>query len=240
MNEVRDLFCEHQGTKLNGKIALPSDPGPHPTVMLMYSAMGLTEFVVDRITRLAEQGYIAIATDMYGGGIGFNSTEREAVGPYFSQFLNDPQLLRSRVVHWFDFIKALPEVDPSRISAVGYCFGGRCVLELARSGAEAKSVVSFHGLLSTESPAKVNKIKAKVAVYTGGKDPYAPIEQVDAFREEMNIANADYQITLFSDAYHSFTDPEANEPESSGMQFDPLAEQLSWNGMLVLLKATMG
>jgi dienelactone hydrolase len=240
INKTRDLICTHAGVTLKGKMALPTRPGPHPTVVVMHTGLGLTEFIVERITHLAQLGYAAIATDMYGDGANFSMDNKSDAGVYFAQFLDNHTLLRSRVVHWFEHIKNLPEVDASRLAAVGYCFGGQCALELARSGADVKAVVSFHGLLNTESPAQIDQVSAKIAVYTGGKDPHVPRQHLDAFRAEMDNAQADYQITLFSNVFHSFTDPNADQTKNKGTQYDALATQLSWDGMLTLLNATIG
>lgn len=240
MSKIRDLICIHEGVKLKGKMALPAGPGPHPALIVMHSGLGLSDFMVERITRLAEAGYVAIAPDMYGDGVSFSMENKAGAGIYFSQFLDDPVFLRSRVQHWFAHVKSLPEVDASRLAAMGYCFGGQCALELARSGADIKAAISFHGLLNTKFPAKPDQISAKVAIYTGGRDPHVPQQQVNAFREEMNTARADYQITLFSHAYHSFTDPGANQAETEGMQYDSLATRMSWQGMLILVNETIG
>ena len=151
----------------------------------------------------------------------------------------DPHLVRGRVAAWFELLKARPEVDPGRIGAIGYCFGGQCVLDLARSGADVKVVVSYHGLLQTALPAPPGGIKAQIVVYSGAKDPYVPREVVSAFQDEMLAAEARWQITVFGEAYHSFTDPDAGQMGLPGLAHDPLAERLSWAGTEILLESLL-
>jgi dienelactone hydrolase len=205
--------------------------------MVMHNAHGLGPQVRDAALKLAQQGYLALATDMYGGGTFHEnpSAAGESLGPLWK----NPQLLRSRVVAWFDWLQARPEVAPDRIAAIGYCFGGQCVLELARSGADVKAVVSFHGILTTSMPAQAGAVRAQVAVYTGAEDPYAPRKHVDDFQDEMQSAGVRWQITSFGRCYHAFTDANirANLP---GLAYDPIATEVSWAGTLALLKTALG
>jgi dienelactone hydrolase len=154
--------------------------------------------------------------------------------------LNPPQRLRARAAAWYEYLKTRQEVDPQRIAAIGFCFGGQCVLELARSGADVKAVVSYHGLLSTSLPAMPGAIQGHVAIYTGAKDPYAPAEHVRALQEEMAAAGAHLQITVFSEACHAFTDPNAGAIGRDGLAYDPIADRVSWAGTMALLEATIG
>jgi len=204
--------------------------------MVMHNAHGLGPQVCDSARRLAQQGYVALATDMYGGGV-FHA-EPAAAGDSLGPLWKNPQLLRSRVVAWYELLKARPEVSAGRIAAVGYCFGGQCVLELARSSADVKAVVSFHGILTTSMPAQPGAVTAQVAVYTGAEDPYAPLGQVDDFRDEMQAAGAAWQIMSFGRCYHSFTDPHQSTT-LPGLAYHPIADQVSWAGTLALLKAVL-
>ncbi|HEX7871650.1 MAG TPA: dienelactone hydrolase family protein [Sphingobium sp.] len=237
MGEVMAVSLTHDGADLVGQMALPDGAGPHPGVLVIHNAHGLGPQMVERAQLLAAQGYAAIAVDMYGGGIYYPVPEQ--AGGSFMAVAGSPPRLRGRVNAWLDLLKARPEVDAARVAAIGYCFGGMCVLELARSGAEARAVISYHGILKTQSPAEPGAVKAKVAVYTGGKDPYAPREDVTALEDELIAAGADYQITTFGEAQHSFTDPKAAEMGRPGIAYDAMAARMSWAGTLELLKAVL-
>jgi dienelactone hydrolase len=238
MTELHALAFDHDGVELVGQMAVPESPGPHPAVMVMHTGLGLGEMMRERARRLAQLGYVAVATDMYGGGVDYH-TDPKSGGSLMKDLLTPPQRLRARAVAWYEQVKARPEVDPQSVAAIGFCFGGQCVLELARSGADVKAVVSFHGLLSTSMPAASGAVHGEVAIYTGAKDPYAPAEHVKALQEEMAAAGAHFQITVFSDAYHAFTDPNADAMGRDGIAYDPIADRVSWAGTVALLEATI-
>ncbi len=238
MTELRAIAFDHDGVKLVGQMAVPQQPGPHPAVMVMHTALGLGELMREKVRRLAQLGYVAVATDMYGGGVDYHPDPKTG-GTLMKDLLTPPQRLRARAVAWYEHLKTRPGVDPQNIAAIGFCFGGQCVLELARSGVEVKAVVSFHGLLSTTMPAVPDAIRGLVAVYTGGKDPYAPAEHVTGLQQEMTAAGARFQITVFSDAAHSFTDPNAGAMGREGIAYNRIADQVSWAGTVALLEATL-
>jgi len=166
-------------------------------------------------------------------------TDPKAGGALMVDLVSVPQRLRARAGAWYEALKARPEVDPRRVAAIGFCFGGMCVLELARSGVDVKAVVSYHGLLTTAISAAPGAIQGPVAIYTGAKDPYATLEQVEAVRQELTSAGARHQITVFSEAYHAFTDPQADSMGRPGIAYDALADRVSWAGTLALLEATI-
>jgi dienelactone hydrolase len=146
------MAFEHDGVELVGQMAVPEKPGPHPAVMVMHTALGLGEMMRERVRRLARLGYVAVSTDMYGGGVDYRSDPKSG-GTLMQHLLTPPERLRARAAAWYEQLKARPEIDPQKVAAIGFCFGGLCVLELARSGADVKAVVSYHGLLSTSMPA---------------------------------------------------------------------------------------
>jgi dienelactone hydrolase len=232
---VEPIHIDHDGTTLCGVIALPAQDRPAPGVLVFPTAFGLGEQMQVVAGRLADQGFTAIAVDMFGGGTYTeNQKELEAIIPA----LWGTELARARSAAWLGALKARPEVDASRTAAIGYCFGGQCVLELARSGADLIAVASFHGILSTSWPARSGELKAHVAVYTGAKDPHAPAADVAQLRDELTAAGASWQITEFGQAYHAFTDPEAQSPDQ-GRAYDPLADRVSWASMFELLGTTL-
>jgi dienelactone hydrolase len=234
MTGVQTISHHHEGADLQGQLATPAGPGPHPAVLVMHNALGLGHHMKDVARRLAEQGYIALASDMYGGGVVHKDSQ--GAGSSLVPIMQVPGLLRARIVAWFEHFKTLPGVDTARMGAIGYCFGGQCVLELARSGADAKAVVSYHGLLTTTQKAVPGQVKAYAAVYTGARDPYAPYDQVQGLREELIAGGAPWQITEFGEVYHAFTDPDAGTTPIPGLGYDPLADKVSWAGTLALLE----
>jgi dienelactone hydrolase len=174
---------------------------------------------------------------MYGEGQLFSKSED--AGAPFMALQENPALLRGRILAGLEALRALPQVDAGRLGAIGFCFGGQCVLELARSGAEVRAVVSFHGLLKTRQPAQPGAVKAKVLVLTGAKDPYAPLDDVAGFQAEMTAAGADWQVTTYGEAWHAFTDPAAETKNVPGVRYDPLVDKLSWAQATAFLQETL-
>jgi dienelactone hydrolase len=242
MTQVQAFHCDHDGTKLEGLMARPDSAkagdGPFPTVMVMHSANGLRHQVRDTAEKLAALGYLAIATDMYGREIQAGS--QEGIHAEYANFCGDNQHnVRPRALAWLEAVRAHPEVDATRIAAIGYCFGGHCVLELARAGADLQLVVSYHGTLLTHARAEPGMVKCEVAAYCGAHDPFAPLDDVEALRRELADAGARYQITIFGEAAHSFTDPDAARMGMEGIRYDRMAHHMSWAGTLALLEETL-
>jgi dienelactone hydrolase len=237
MGETKVWEYEHEGVALRGELALPAGPGPHPGVLVMHDAHGFGRQTRERAQRLAEAGYVALATDMYGGGQRFDDPKDAA--PLFVDIQSSPERLRGRVHAGLEALLRAPGVDASRIGAIGFCFGGLCVLELARSGADVRGVVSFHGLLRTQRPAQAGQVKAKVVALCGGKDPYAPAEDIAAFQAEMIEAGVDWQATVYGEAWHAFTDPEADTFPVPGVRYDALVDRLSWAQTTAFLDAVV-
>jgi dienelactone hydrolase len=238
MIELKAFDYAHDGTALRGQLALPPGEGPHPGVLVMHNAHGLGDQPKERALRLAGAGYAALATDMYGGGRRFSSPEE--TGPPFAALMQDPRRVRARVVAGFEALRRLPGVDADRIGAIGFCFGGQCVLELARSGAAVRSVVSLHGLLRASAPARPGEVRAKVLAITGARDPFVPHADVEAFQSEMAEAGVDWQLTLYGEGWHAFTDSQADHfAPGRGVRHDPLLDQLSWAQAMAYLDATV-
>lgn len=232
MARLEEIHCEHEGLDLVGRLAVPQGSGPHPGVLVVHNAFGLGEQTCEIARRLASAGYAALAVDMYGGGA--YSEDSAVVGTFVAPLWGNSARLRARMDVWLAVLRQRSEVVAERIAAIGYCFGGQCVLELARGGADVRAVASFHGILSTDAPAAPGAVRAHVAVYTGARDPHAPRGDVEALRAEMEAAGADWQITEYGRAYHAFTDPGANTPQT-GRQYDALADRTSWASTLALL-----
>jgi dienelactone hydrolase len=139
--------------------------------------------------------------------------------------------MRRRVQLAVDEVRKLPQVDPEKIAAIGYCFGGGCVLELARNGSDVKGVVSFHGNLDTPTPEDIKNFKGKILVCHGADDPFVPMETVSTFITEMKNGKAHYEVDIFSGAVHSFTNPGAGNDNAKGSAYNPNADQRSWAAM---------
>jgi dienelactone hydrolase len=234
MPETQPIACNHDGTELEGFLVRPEGAGPFPAVMVMHSALGLRHMVRETAERLARLGYLAVCTDMYGKGAATGTPA--AAGSNYAALFADPERLRARTIAWFDAVTAHPLADPARIAAIGYCFGGKCVLELARSGADVKAVASYHGILTTHAAAEPGIIKGHVAAWCGLDDPYAPLDDIAALREELSAAGARYHVAEFSKVAHSFTDPDAAALGMPGIAYDAVADRVSWVGTLALLE----
>lgn len=234
MSEFEQIRCEHDGVPLAGFAARPASGEPRgPAVIAFPGASGGAARMRMTVTKLAELGYFAAAVSMYDTRED-TSTDLLA-GRQFMGLLETPDRLRARVGVWYEAFAALPGVDPERIAALGYCFGGKCVLELARSGADVKATVAYHALLQTHAPARPGEVRGFVAAYCAGRDPYAPAADIEALRSELTEAQVAHQITVFSEAEHAFTDPDAGSHGLEGIAYDPLSEQVSWAGTIALL-----
>ena len=201
---------------------------PRPGVLVVHEWMGHGPYARRRAEMLAKQGYTAFALDMYGKGVFAKDHEEAAklAGVYF----NDRAAMRRRATAGLEELKKLPYVDAKKLAAIGYCFGGTTVLELARMGADLKGVASFHGNLATPTPATETP-KAKIAVYQGADDAMT-MPAVPAFEDEMRKVKADWQFTAYGGAVHSFTVAEAGNDNSKGMAYNKEADERSWKSLL--------
>jgi dienelactone hydrolase len=199
-----------------------------PGVLVVHDWLGNGDYSKFRAEELAKLGYVAFAADIYGKGVRPKNAEEAA--KVASIYKNDRSLMRARVQAALDVLKSNALVTPDKIAAIGYCFGGTTVLELARSGADIAGVVSFHGGLDTTQPA-TNSIKAKVLALHGADDPFVPSEQVQMFQKEMNDAGADWQMVYYSGAVHSFTRKDAGDDKSKGVAYNEKADHRSWQAM---------
>ena len=200
-----------------------------PGVLVMPEAFGLGTQAKGRAERLAALGYVALAGDPYGNGLELNDLQ-EAI-KHAGALRADPAKFRQRARVALDKLASLPQVDASRLAAIGYCMGGTFALELARDGAPLKGVVSFHGGLETQRPAAAGQVKAKILVCHGAEDPFVPPAQVNAFAEEMNKAGADWQMISYGGTVHSFTNPAAGSVGNPGLAYHKLSDERSWKAM---------
>jgi dienelactone hydrolase len=205
-----------------------------PAVIIVHEWTGIGPYVKKRAKQIADLGYAAFAIDIYGKGI--RPTNAEDAAKEAAIYRNDRPLMRRRALAGLEQVKEFPFVDTNRIAAIGYCFGGGVVLEMARSGADLKGVVSFHGNLDTPNPEDTKSIKAKILVLHGADDPIVPMAQVLAFEKEMRAAKADWQLNIYGNAVHSFTNPDSGNDPSKGVAYNKQADQRSWDAMKLFLK----
>jgi dienelactone hydrolase len=198
-----------------------------PGVLVVHEWWGFGPYVKMRADMLAKLGYVAFAADMYGKGV--HADDHTQAAKLAGVFFNDRAAMRRRATAGLDQLKKLPNVDADKLAAIGYCFGGTAVLELARMGADLKGVASFHGNLATPTPA-AEKPKAKIAVFQGADDQMT-MPAVPAFEDEMRKAKADWQFTAYGGAVHSFTVAEAGNDNSKGMAYNKEADERSWKAL---------
>jgi len=199
-----------------------------PGVLVVHEAFGLGEHAMNRARMVAELGYVAFAADLFG--------DRRQVGPaelstVIGGLMANPGVLRQRAKAALASLAAQPQVDPSRLFAIGFCFGGTTVLELARAGCDLLGVVGFHSGLQTAAPAAAGAIRASILTLIGADDPIIPPEQRAAFEQEMRLAKADWQMVLYGNTVHSFTNPAADGKLMPGVLYDAEADRRSWLAM---------
>ena len=221
----------HDGeTVLEGHLAYDdASQIPRPGVLVVHEWKGLNDYAKKRAEQLAGLGYVALAVDMYGKGV--RAQTHDEAAKLSGVYRNDRPLMRRRILAGLEELKRHPQADPGRIAAIGYCFGGLTVLELARSGADVAGVVTFHGALSNPNPEDARNIKGKVLVLHGADDKFVSPEEVDAFKKEMDAAGADYTFIAYPGAVHGFTVPSAGNDPSAGMAYNAEADRKSWEAM---------
>jgi dienelactone hydrolase len=216
-------------TTLEGYLAYDdSISGKRPGVLVVHQWLGLTDYEKHRAEQLAQLGYVAFCADIYGKGVRPQNVSE--AGAQAGKYKNDRQLLRARVNAGLDELKKNKLVDASRVAAIGYCFGGTTVIELARSGANIAGVVSFHGGLDSSAPADGKNIKCKVLALAGADDPFQKPEDLAAFENEMRDSKVDWQIVFYGGAVHSFTQPDPGFV-NPGAKYNEKADRRSWTAM---------
>jgi dienelactone hydrolase len=221
------------GVTLKGYLAYDEHvKGKRPGVLVVHEWWGLNEYARKRARMLAELGYTALAVDMYGNGK--TATHPDDAAKFSSETMKDFDTAKARFLAAEDFLKKQPTVDPERIAAIGYCFGGGVVLNMARQGADLKGVASFHGSLAAVRPAEPGAIKAKIRVYTGADDKFVPPDAVAGFEKEMADAMADVKIVSYPGAVHGFTNPDATalgKKFNLPLAYNATADKESWEDM---------
>jgi dienelactone hydrolase len=231
----RALEYAHDGTPLEGYLAYDDAvDGQRPGVLVVHEWMGLGDYARRRADQLAGLGYAALAIDMYGKEV--RPKDHTEAAQTAGVYKENRTLMRARARAGLQALLAQPMVDAERVAAIGYCFGGTTVLELARAGEALDLVASFHGALATPTPAAPAAITARVLVLHGAEDTFVPADEVKAFKDEMRKAGADWTFVGFGGAVHSFTVPSAGSDPSKGMAYHARADRRSWEMLRAALQ----
>lgn len=219
------------GISFCGQLACPDaqDPavqGKVPGILIFPEAPGVGAHVIRRAAALAQLNYVALAADPHGDGVVFDDpkTMLESI----NELKGQPERLYRRLQAGLQALAQVPQVDPERIAVIGYCFGGWCALELARTGAALRGVGIFHGTLSSPQENSASQIRGKLLVCTGASDPLVPLEQVTGFSEEMSAVGLDWQVHLYGNTGHGFTSPEAGSNPRPGFGYSASSDSRSW------------
>jgi dienelactone hydrolase len=220
-----------QGVVMKGYLAYDENiRGKRPGVLVVHEWWGLNDYARKRAQMLAELGYAALAVDMYGDGR--VAMHPDDAGKFSSELMKNFEVAKARFLAAMDFLKQQPTVDSTRIAATGYCLGGGVVLNMARQGVDLKGVASFHGGLTAIKPAQAGMVKAKILVLNGAADKFTTQEQIEAFKQEMKSAGADFQFISYPDAMHSFTNPDADalgKKFNMPIAYNANADKKSWD-----------
>jgi dienelactone hydrolase len=237
MSKERPIPHEFDGEELESVFVGRRDGQSRPTVILIPTVMGVTDLEIGFGRQLVELGYNAFVADLFGKK--FRGAPRDTMFGEMTRLRSDRAALRSRMLHVLETARDLDEVENDRIVVAGYCFGGQCALDLARSGADIAAAVSFHGLFDPPGLAP-EKIKAKVVCYHGWDDPMVPPEKVVALGNELTQAGSDWQIHAYGHVGHGFTNPRASDLQIDGVAYNALAAERSWTSFINLLEELFG
>ncbi len=206
--------------------------GPRPGILISHAWSGRSDFEDGKANALTSLGYVAFSLDLYGKGVRGSSPEENSA--LMQPFLDDRAMLQQRLLVSLETLRAQTEVDASKIAAIGFCFGGLCVLDIARTGADLAGVVSFHGLFHAPGNTVGNTVNAKVLALHGWDDPMATPDNVLALSAEMTALGADWQLHAYGNTMHAFTNPAANDKDM-GTVYDASADKRSWIAMHTFL-----
>jgi len=232
-------YTDEQGTPLQGFVTYDDTlAGPRPGVLVIHDWRGLTDYTHTRAEMLAQLGYVAFAADIYGKGI-----RPQSIPEYIRQmtiYKGDRTLYRQRGRAAYQAFLKIPQLDPRRIAAIGYCFGGTGVVEMARDGLPLLGIVSFHGGLDSRPLTPGKTIQAKVLALCGADDPFEKPEDMAAFEQQLRENNVDYQIVSYGHAVHAFSDPGVDALNLPGAKYNAAADRRSWQAMRDFLAEIFG
>ncbi len=233
-----DIAYLVDGNRHIGHLVLDRDrTDERAAVLVCHEGPGLTDLARGIAARLAGLGYVAFALDYHGGG---KPLPREEMMPRLGALMGDPDRIRRLAQAGYDVLVGQPEVDRTRVAAIGYCFGGTMALEFARGGAPLRAVVGFHSGLGTKRPEDARHIAGSVLVHIGADDPMIPPQQRADFEAEMRAGEVDWRMCLYGGAQHSFTNPDAALAGMPGVVYDEATDRRSWRATLDLFDEVLG
>jgi len=237
---TQELQYWDKGLRLRGFLADGAAPArSRPGLLVVHEGLGLNAHITEQTERLAGLGYVALAADMFGERR--QARDLNEARALIGELRADPAKLRARGRAGLEALAGLPQVDRGRLAAIGFCFGGSVVLELARDGAPLRAAVSVHGVLATSAPAADGSVRASLLVLTGADDPLAPADEVTAFAEEMRAAKvADWQVISYGNVLHGFTNPSADGSILPSARYDARASARAWGAIATFLAETLG
>jgi dienelactone hydrolase len=231
--KTEDVNYEDAGVKLKGHLAWDDAvKEKRPAVLIVHEVWGLNDYARKRAEQLAKMGYVAFACDMYGEGKVFEHPDDAK--KMMAEIRANKEKWLARATAGIEVLRKNEKVDPKRIAAIGYCFGGSTVLELAFSGADLSAVVSFHGGLSV--PESTDKIKAKILICHGADDAFIPKETIEKLKAKLDAGKVSYKFIAYPGAVHSFTVPEADKHGMKGVAYNAEADKKSWEDMSALFE----
>lgn len=237
MSKDRAISHNFEGEELESVFVGRRDGAARPTVILIPTVMGVSDLEIGFGRQLVELGYNSLVADIFGKK--FRGAARDTMFGELNRLKSDRAALLRRMQHVLELARGQSEVQPDHVVVAGYCFGGMCALDLARSGADILGAVSFHGLFDPPGlPAQ--KIRAKVVAYHGWDDPMVPPEKVVALGQELTEAGSDWQIHAYGNVAHGFTNPNAHEIGLDGVRYNALAAERSWTSFINLLEELFG
>lgn len=227
--KTKEIALTHGGTTLPGLMAWDdAAKGKRPGVLVVHGGWGYTDNVRNQAKRLAASGYVALAFDWFG--VGKVATQLDHAGAPG----RTPAVEAARFNAALEQLKKDALVDPSKTAAIGYCMGGTLVLNMARAGTDLDAAVVFHGALDTKTPARKGQVKPRVLVLNGGADPHVPVEQVEPFKQEMQSADANFEVVIYPGVQHAYGNPDADKNGLKGAAYNAQADKTSWAAMLKL------
>jgi dienelactone hydrolase len=229
--QTQDIVYHDGSVSLRGFLACDAAAtSRRPGILVVHEGLGLGDHAMERARMLAKLGYVALAADMFGDRR--QARDLQEAQSLTAEFHNEPARLRTRGRAALTTLASLPQVDARRLAAIGFCFGGSVVLELARDSADLAAVVSFHGILATKAPARAGSVKARVLVCTGADDPLVPAGQIAGFEQEMRAAEVrDWQVISYGNTLHGFTNPAADGSIFQSALYHERSDRRSWAAM---------